>query len=124
MLQTIKMRKAYEYLDRAIYWDALLASRSPTEATRYRKVEMLLNYACRLELEALGFIFYARRFNSPALGAITVALPGPVYPDNSTVVPYNHPSRHMKLGKHERFDFSLPMLSKKPTGQEQSWAKH
>lgn len=123
MIQTIKMAKAYEYLDRAIYWNLRMVD---TESTiRFStKVEMLLNYACRLELEALGFIVYARRFNSPALGAITVALPGPVYPDNSTVVPYNHPSRHMKLGKHERFDFSLPMLSKKPTGQEQSWAKH
>lgn len=123
MIQTIKMAKAYEYLDRAIYWNLRMVD---TESTiRFStKVEMLLNYACRLELEALGFIYYAQRFNSPALGAVTAALPGPVYPDNSTVVPYNHPSRHMKLGKHERFDFSLPMLSKKPTGQEQSWAKH
>lgn len=121
MIQTLKMRKAYEYLDRAIYWNNKMID---TESTvRYStKVEMLLNYACRLELEALGFIFYASRFDGPKLGAVTVALPGPVYPDNSTVVPYNHPSRQMRLD--EKFDFSLPQLAKRPTGQDQSWARH
>lgn len=130
MIQTLKMRKAYEYLDRAIYWNQKMVD---TESTiRFStKVEMLMNYACRLELEALGFIYYGHRFNGPYLGAISCALPGPVYPENSTAfrpqrscpsgvhstpVPYNHPSRRLHI--------SEPMFSKLPTLQEQSWALH
>ena len=65
MIQTMKMEQAWRYLDRAIWWENILP---PTSAERYRKVTMLLNKACELELEALGFTVYTYRYNSTKLG--------------------------------------------------------
>lgn len=111
MIQTMQLRKAYEYLDRAIYWDNKIVD-SETAIRYSLKIEMLMNKACQLELSALGFIFYATRFDSPGMGAVTVALPGPIYPDNSMPIPYNHPSRdyHRIPSRYDHFTFP-----KKPT---------
>jgi len=72
MIQTMKMEQAWRYLDRAIWWDALLRQTSPE---RSAKVEMLLNKACQLELEALGFSVYTFRYKSTKHGELIAAFP-------------------------------------------------
>ena len=72
MINTMKMAQAWRYLDRAIWWDGILP---PTSAERHRKVTMLLNQACKLELEALGFTTYTYRFNSTKLGEMVAFFP-------------------------------------------------
>jgi hypothetical protein len=72
MLETMKMAQAYKYLDRAIWWDALLRQTSPE---RNAKVEMLLNKACQLELEALGLVVYTYKYKSTKHGELIAAFP-------------------------------------------------
>jgi hypothetical protein len=87
MLNELKMTRAHEMLARAIWWDDHLPS---TSATRYSKVSMLLNQACKLELEALGFIVYHFSFAGPKLGEIVSIIPGPIYPDGVSPIPYRY----------------------------------
>jgi hypothetical protein len=87
MLNELKMQRAHEMLARAIWWDEHLP---PTSSTRYSKVSMLLNQACKLELEALGFIVYHFSFAGPKLGEIVSILKGPIYPDGVTPIPYRY----------------------------------
>ncbi len=88
MLNEIKMRKAVHYLEQAIFWDTLFSKPAIKGSDRIKRVEMLLNKACALELEALGFKVYTFAFSGPWMGQVHSYHPAPVYEDGAIPLPY------------------------------------
>jgi hypothetical protein len=70
MLDTVKMAKAWSFFEKAMQWEleALAGKRT------MKMVEMALNQACKLELEALGFKVLHTSFSGPGMGAINAAI--------------------------------------------------
>ena len=91
MLNEIKMRKAHHYLEQAIFWDTLFSTPAIGGSDRHKRVEMLLNKACALELEALGFKVYAFSFSGPWMGQVHSYHPAPVYENGAIPLPYRPP---------------------------------
>lgn len=88
-LSEVKLALANRYLEQAMHWDTIMGKKkAPKDSPRWNRITVLLNRACKAELEAYGFKVYTYHESYPGLAGITSYHPGPTYPDGCIPLPY------------------------------------